>query len=66
MKEYAEFTLYNWKKWDLVRYIKKQDECIHKITNKIEEMYLREDISYKSKIELLKAINRIIPKEELK
>ena len=62
-KEYSEFTLYNWKKWDLVRYIKKQDECINKISDQIEKMYLSEKISYKSKIELLKALNRIIPKE---
>lgn len=54
MQEFSEFTLVNWKKWDLVRYIKKQEEQLKSIAEEIEKMYLNEEISYKSRIKLLK------------
>ena len=54
MQEFSEFTLVNWKKWDLVRYIKKQDEQLRNIAEQIEKMYLKDEISYKSRVKLLK------------
>lgn len=54
MQEFSEFTLVNWKKWDLVRYIKKQEEQLRSIAEQIEKMYLNDEISYKSRIKLLK------------
>lgn len=58
MQEYSEFTLVNWKKWDLIRYIKKQDKQLKKIKDKIQDMYLKEEISYSSREKLLKVLEK--------
>lgn len=58
MEKYSELTLTNWKKWDLIRLIKQQEENIEIMDNKIQEMYLSEKISYASKIELLETLTK--------
>lgn len=54
MQEYSDFTLCNWKRWDLIRYIRQKEKQIEEITSKIQELYLSEKISYNSRDELLK------------
>lgn len=39
VKRYKELTLANWKKWDLVKYIKQQEQLIDDIARQIRNMY---------------------------
>jgi len=59
MSKYTELTLCNKKKWDLIRIIKEQDDIIDKIEEVVQELYLKEKISYQSRIILLDTIGRI-------
>ena len=62
MQEYSDFTLCNWKRWDLIRYIRKKEKQIEEITSKIQELYLNEEITYSSRDKLLK----VLAKRQLK
>lgn len=62
MQEYSEFTLCNWKKWDLIRYIREKEKQIDKVVDKIQELYLNEEITYSSRDKLLK----VLAKRQLK
>lgn len=68
---HAEFTLNQFKKWDLIRYSKKLEEHIKDIDNKwqkyiddiskkVEDLYQNSELSYKARIELSKILSKKI------